>query len=234
MRNKNFLKVSLVILCLVFTFELQAFIAGNESEKAFCCDHSGHPCPPFGSTGKTKLNSFEDISNSSIRELIIQGGGYLYQSSAYIDHFIGWMELAELSDPDYEKMQKLLDSAILNMENARSTYFQLKNLAAVTPYNREVTDFLYIFNYDKFQKSNGLIPAVFSKVVEFLSIGDVAGIYNEFYIYAGQLLDLMYVLKKDMGTGIYSNLSIVWRINQIYTEFRLFGQYTAQIFFNLE
>ena len=119
------------------------------------------------------------------------------------------------------------------MEKARANYWQLKKLAMITPYNQEVIYKLVNFDYDAFQKENLLFQSVFSKVKNFLAAGDVTGVFNEFYLYTGHILDLMYNLKKDIDAGIFPDISTVWRVNQKYSEFKLYGQYTAQVFYSL-
>ncbi|UCH94349.1 MAG: hypothetical protein JSV88_29335 [Candidatus Aminicenantes bacterium] len=228
--------IILLIVFLVFTVNLNALMAGNESEKAYCGDGSGNPCPPDPPETKKGMpgSSNEGYVGPTIRELIIKGGGYILQSSSDINAFFNKIELSELSEPDYNGLQITISAAIFNMEMARDTYYNLKNLASVTPYNQEVIYKLIHFDYDAFQKENGLIPSVFAKVKDFLSIGDVTGVFNEFYLYTGQVLDLMYTLKRDVDAEIFPQLSNVWRVNQKYLEFKLFGQYVAQVFYSIK
>jgi hypothetical protein len=132
------------------------------------------------------------------------------------------------------KLQKTLNAAIFYLEQARVSYSQLKNLAAVTPYNQEVISKLLNFFYESFQQKNDLFPVIFAKVKGFLASGNVTGIYNEFYSYTGEILDLLYLLKKDIDAEIFPDISTAWSVNQKYSEIKLFGQYTAQIFYSLK
>jgi hypothetical protein len=208
---------AILIALLVFTVNLNAFMAGNEGEGA------------YSSSGENSGGSA-----AAIGELIVKGGGFLFQSSADIDTFFNKIELAELSGPDYEALQASLNAAIDHMEKARATYLQLKTLAAVTPYNQEVIYKLINFDYDAFQQENGLFPSVFAGVKDFLSIGNVTGVFNEFHLYTGQILDLLYTLKKEVDAEIFPTLSTVWRVNQQYSEFKLFGQYMSQVFYSIK
>ena len=209
--------ITILIVWLVFTVNLNALMAGNEGEGA------------YGGTGENSGGSA-----AAIGELIVKGGGFLFQSSADIDTFFNKIELAELSGPDYEALQTSLNAAIDHMEKARATYLQLKTLAAVTPYNQEVIYRLINFDYDAFQKENGLFPSVFARVKDFLSMGNVTGVFNEFYLYTGQILDLLYTLKREVDAEIFPTLSTVWRVNQQYSGFKLFGQYAAQVFYRIK
>ena len=211
--------ITLLIAWLGFTVNLNAFLAGNEGEVA------------YGVSGE---NSGGNTAAAAIGELIVKGGGFLFQSSADIDTFFNKIELAELSGPDYEALQTSLNAAIDHMEQARATYLQLKTLAAVTPYNREVIYKLINFDYDAFQQASRLFPSVFARVKDFLSAGNVTGVFNEFYLYTGQILDLLYTLKREVDAEIFPSLSTVWRVNQQYSGFKLFGQYASQVFYSIK
>jgi hypothetical protein len=211
--------ITISIFFLVFTVNINAAIAGNESDSAY----SPPPPPP---------NGVASIRSITLRQLIADGGSHFFKSAVHINYFFSLVESSEISQtgPDYKKLQKTLNAAIYYMEQARVTYSQLKNLAAVTPYNQEIISRLVRFDYDPFQQGNGLFLVIFKKVKGFLGAGDVTGIYNEFYSNTGHILDLLYILKKDIDSEIFPDISNVWSVNHKYAEFKLFGQYVAQIF----
>ncbi len=211
--------ITLIIVFLVFSIGINAAMAGNEGEGT------------YGGSGK---NSGGSAAAAAIGELIVKGGGFLFQSSADINIFFNKIELAELSGPDYEALQTSLNAAIDHMEQARATYLQLKTLAAATPYNQEVIYKLINFDYDAFLQENRLFPSVFARVKGFLSVGNVTGVFNEFHLYTGQILDLLYTIKREVDAEIFPTLSTVWCVNQQYSEFKLFGQYVAQVFYSIK
>jgi hypothetical protein len=211
--------ITILIAWLVFSVNISAALCGNEGEGA------------YGGSGE---NSGGSAAAGAIGNLIVKGGGFLFQSSADINTFFNKIELAELSGPDYEALQTSLNAAIEHMEQARATYLQLKTLAAVTPYNQEVIYKLINFDYDAFQQENGLFPSVFARVKDFLSIGNVTGVFNEFHLYTGQILDLLYTIKREVDAEIFPTLSTVWRVNQQYSGFKLFGQYAARVFYSIK
>ncbi len=223
MKKKSLSIIALLIVFLVFMFSvnLNALMAGNESNSAYL------PPPP-------KPNGTSSIRCITLRQLIADGGRHFFKSAGYIDQFFSLVESSEVTGPDYIGLQKNLNAAIYYLEQARNTYLQLKNLAVVTPYNQEVISKLLNFDYDSFQQESGLFPVIFAKVKGFLAVGDVTGIYNEFYSYTGHILDLLYLLKKDIDAGIFPEISTVWSVNQKYLEFKIFGQYVARIFYRIK
>ena len=222
MKKKSLAIITLLIGCLMFTLSvhLNAAMFGNESDGAYS------PPPP--------LNGVSSIRSIALRQLIADGGSHFFNSAGHINQFFSLVESSEVTGPDYRGLQKNLNAAIYYLEQARTTYLQLKNQAAVTPYNQEVISRLLSFDYDSFQQENGLVPVIFEKVKGFLAVGNVTGIYNEFYAYTGYILDLLYLLKKDINAEIFPDISIAWKVNQKYSEFKFFGQYVAQVFFSIK
>ncbi len=217
---KALLLITISIVLLVFSTNLNAAMAGNESEIAYLS-------PPSTIYGTASIRSI------TLRQLIVDGGSHFFKSAGNINQFFSLVESSELTGPDYKGMQKNLKTAIFYLEQARAIYLQLKNQAAATPYNQEVISKLLNFDYDSFQQEKGLFPVIFEKVKGFLEIGNVTGIYNEFHSYTGEILDLLYLLKKDIDAGIFPDISTVWSVNQKYSEIKLFGQYVAQIFYSI-
>jgi len=215
------LTISLILLA--FTPLLHAFMAGNESCNAFT---SG--CDTGNGDNTNRINSL------SLGRWIAEGGGYFLQSIAGIHLLFSRVELSEVSGTDFQTFQVTINAAIDNMEKAQFAYWQLKNLAAFTPYNQAVISRLIEFDYPGFQIETGLIPSIFVKVQEYLARGDVRGIYNEFYYNTGHILKMLHTLKKDMDAGIFPNLAMLWRLNQRCSEYKLFAQYVAEVFYSLK
>ena len=223
MRKITFPTITLLLIFMLLTLplNLKAFMFGNESDGAYS------PPPPAP-------NGISSIRSITLAQLIADGGSQFFKSAGHIEQFFSLVESSEVTGPDYKGMQKNLNAAIFYLEQAGNTYLQLKNQAAVTPYNQEVISKLLNFDYDSFQQENGFFPVIFAKVKGFLAVGDVTGIYNEFYLYTGDILDLLYLLKKDIDAGIFPDISIAWSINQKYSEIKIFGQYVARVFYSIK
>jgi hypothetical protein len=196
-------------------------MAGNESDGAYS------PPPPLP-------NEVASIRSITLRQLIADGGSHFFKSAGHINQFFSLVESSELIGPDYKGLQKTINGAIFYLEHARATYLQLKNQAALTPYNHEVISKLLNFDYDSFQQEKSLFPVIFEKVKGFLSVGNVTGIYNEFYSNTSEILDLLYILKKDTDSEIFPDISTVWSVNHKYSKFKFFGQYVAQVFYSIK
>lgn len=223
MRRITFPAITLLLVFMLLTFSvhLNAFMFGNESDGAYI------PPPP-------PPNGTDSIRSITLRQLIADGGSHFFKSAGQINQFFSLVESSEVTSPDYKGLQKTINGAIFYLEQARATYLQLKNQAALTPYNQEVISKLLNFDYDSFQQENGIFPVIFEKVKGFLAVGNVTGIYNEFHSYTGYILDLLYLVKKDIDSEIFPDILIVWSVNHKYSEFKFFGQYVAQVFYSIK
>jgi hypothetical protein len=217
--------ISIVIAILGSGMELYAYLSNNKSQCAFDenCDNNTST-----GTSKTTVNYKENLGY-----LIAEGGSRFLFSIANIHHFLGEVEASEIKGIDLNEIKNILDEAITSMEKSQATYAQLKDLADEIPYNNTVIDKLIEFDYTEFQKKSGFLSSIFSDVKAYLSSGDVRGVYKQFYHNIGDLLSDMNNLKTDIESGIAPNLDKIWRLNQKCSEYKLFGQYVAEVFYQI-
>lgn len=199
-------------------------------------------CLSMGMFGVIILNDSESAYNGGgedeqksgsnpIGILVVLGAGHFLESHSEFQVILKNVEMAEMSGLDDDELHGILDKAISSMESAKVTYSDLKNLAAGTPYNLEVIEKLKAFDYDGFQKGKGnLNPIVYQEVKGFLSRGDVTGTYSEMFSNTVDILENLYQLKKSIVKDILSDISMLWQLNQKYSNALFFGQYAAMIF----
>ena len=218
------IRKTIIVLTLfgLLTLSIYAFFAANETDIAFL------PQNPGGDSTISLPKAY-----GSIGYLISKGGGFFLKSHSDMLLFLNLIEISEISDLDFIELQKVLNSAIDNIEKASETYYHLKSLAAVTPYNQEVIDKLRTFDYDTLQSERNLNAVIFEKVKKLLSIGDVRGAYNLFYEDLDYLFEQIRSLKPIVDSEKVPEISELWRINQKYNELQLFGQYLSEVFYAL-
>jgi len=208
----------LIILILCVSTGLFGVVYGNDTDTA------------YGGNGE----SGEKSSNIQIKTLVIVGAGYFLKSHSDFQLFLNKIELSELAGTNYKEFQDILNVAISNMENARDTYFYLKNLADATPYNQVVIDQLNNFNYKVFQEEQNLNREIFAPVSSLLSRGNVTAVYEVLFSNAGEILEDLYTVKQTIDKDIFPELSNVWELNQKYSRAQLFGQYTTMVFYAIK
>lgn len=205
------LKVFLVILVLfVFGMNSAAKIVNNYSEQA------------FGEPGSTEIRLY----------VIEAAGGFLNSHSDFL-LFLNKIEMEEINGIDYAELQQIINNAVAHMENARAKYNDLTQLADITPYHQPVITGLVNFNYTSFQVNKRLNSVIFNEVETYLSGGDVRGLYHRLLADTQSILDQLTVIKSAVDAEVIPENPGLWQVNQAYSETLLFGQYAAEIFYDV-
>jgi len=83
---KSISLITISIIVLAFNVNLNAFIAGNESDGAY----SPSPPPP---------NGVASISSITLRQLIADGGSHFFKSAGHINYCFSLVETSEITGP---------------------------------------------------------------------------------------------------------------------------------------
>ena len=221
-------KTKIIILFITIAFMAtmsSGLVVGNESDGGY--DEDPPPPPVSGETSRSKCTS-------SIRHYVIEGGGYYTKANSYMMLLLNRVEMSELSGLNYSEFHYILYKTILNIEYAELTYGNLCRRAEITPYNQAVIETLKNFDYTGFMEKNGLNPYIFGKVESFLSKGDITGFYKQLHADVNAILNRLYKLRETLYAGDFPDISLLWRLNQDFSKSILFGQYVAQVFFEIK
>ena len=177
--------------------------------------------------------AFEEPGSTGIRQYVIEAAGDFLNSQSNFLLFLNKIEMEELNGIDYAELQQVINNAVVHMENARTKYNDLTQLADSTPYDQPTITQLMNFNYTSFQESKGLNSVIFNKGKTYLSCGDVRGLYHQLLADTQSILDQLTVIKSVVDAGVIPENSGLWQVNQSYCETLLFGQYAAEIFYDV-
>ena len=169
-------------------------------------------------------------STDRINQYTAEGAGYFLDSYSYTLQFMRKVELAGQLELNYPELDQLLDSALMNMEQARAAYKLLKETADQTPYNPGVIEALKSFNYDLYGETNGLNKEIFTGVKSYLSKGQVREIYGKLMADMETMIHLLQAVKKNIDNKLFPPVVTVRQLNQTYSTSLLFGQYVAGVF----
>lgn len=215
MMKQFHLKIIIALLALVIlSTSVFPLIYGNESDGG------------FGDDGRKTA--------TTIRLHVIQGAGYFLDAYSDTLKFLERIELAELNGIDYPALQLLVNNALTNMQQAQQTYTDLTTEADVTPYNSIVIAKLEQFDFDTFQETNQLDPAIFKDVEFYLKKGDIRGVYHRFLSDSGQMVDTLTQVKQAVDAQTIPIESLLWELNQSASRSLMFGQYVARVFYEIK
>lgn len=216
--NKAMLTILTLVWAITFaTTNLFPIFMGN------------HSCRAYDDCDLESVNR----NGTNLGQLIVQGGSYFLTSKSQMLKFLNRIEMAELTGVDYTELQRIIDLAIENMENARDVYQNIISIAKETPYNRGVLKKLRRFDYRAYQETHRLNRVIFSKVKRFLKRGNVTGAYIQIKSGMDGILENLYVIKASVDARVFPDISLLWRTNQAYAFSGLFGMHMAEVFMNL-
>jgi hypothetical protein len=165
---------------------------------------------------------------------IVKGAGYFLKGYSDILMFLNKIEESELDGTDYNELLEIINRAIGNMRQAKKVYGKLTSIANDTPYNPVIIDRLLMFDYECFQKENGLNRDIFANVRKYLGNGDVRGIYAMLFANTAKILNELIVLKMTVEREKFPIVHNLWRLNQRCSEVALFGNYVSEILKNVK
>ncbi len=68
---------------------------------------------------------------------------------------------------------------------------------------------------------------------KFLGKGDVRGFFGRLLSDTDEILIKLYSIKVMVEADVFPDLSTLWRVNQDYAETILFGQFAAEVFYEV-
>lgn len=163
----------------------------------------------------------------SLDQLIIQAGGNFLQANSDFQSVLKKIELSESCLIDS------LNNTIQNISNANTLYFEIWTISLSLDYDPIVIEKLSQFDYYGYKLENNLNPSIFQKVESFLSKGHIRELFQQAYIDSCKIMEKLKQIKSALKSGKEIDISNYWRLNQLYLEFALFGQYTSEVFLRI-
>jgi hypothetical protein len=203
----------ILVLTLFVSMTLFGLVVGNHGDSGYNGSGDGY-----------------NAIDNPLKTLIITGAGHFIQSHALFQQFLNKIELAELYGINYDELRGIINDTLANIENARTTYYDLLKLASVTPYNESFIAALESFDYDGFTEKNHFNAIIFSKLATLLKNGNLTGVYQEIYQKTGEISRLLHIVKASVDKDIFPEIPVLWEINQVYFDSYFFGQYAAMVF----
>ncbi len=169
-------------------------------------------------------------SQVSMKILVIEGAGYLFQAHAKFQTLLNMLELQDIKAINYIELNRLVKGSLISIINSRITIEELIKVAEVTPYNLEVIDQLNRFDYEAFLNEYRLNPFIFGIVQDYLVKGEITGTYKYFYGNLKNIEQLLLTVQSSISKNMMPEFETFWRLNELCAEETLFGSYIARVF----
>jgi len=203
--------IKIMIVAMVFvtlSSYIYGFIVFNGGGSGFCTDCEGN-------------------KNNNLNQSIILAGGQFLQSNSDYQLVLKRIELSETGLIDS------IDQTIKSMANTNALYFEIWETSKSLEYDSIVIEKLSKFDYIGYQKENNLNPLIFQRVEGFLRQGHVRELFQQAFIDSSKILETLKAIRVNLESGEKVDISRYWRVNQLYLDFALFGQYASEVFVNL-
>jgi hypothetical protein len=214
-QEKKMKSIKTIVITTIFlslSINMYGLLVSNQGCKAFPnqCDGGGNGL---------------SIQTVSLGQLIIEAGGQFLQSNSDYQIVLKKIELSETG------LKSALDQTIQSMTAANAKYFEIWVNSLSLEYDPFALERLYNFDYTGYQIENNLNPTIFQQVEYFLKPGHVKEVFKKHFDDSSEILEKL----KDIKTNLENrkvDISKYWRLNQLYLEFALFGQFTSEVFVN--
>ncbi len=222
MRLKNFIgAVFTVVLVFVLVSPGFSMMIGNTSGIS------------FSEEGTDSSAIARTSSSSGIEDLVIKSATHFLQGKAHVNLLASRLEAADHDGVCFYEYQTIIDDALDNMKTARYYYQSLVNKANNTPYNQNVIDQLKNCDYESLSKEWGVNESSFNQIKNYLEAGDVRGAYVQLYTYTDNIVKMLETIQNDVYCWNFPETANIWNLNQECAQMLLFGQYMAQIFYQV-
>ena len=211
----------MLLLCVHFNASAEIFTNWGECQFEPGCD----------TDGGESLGVYFTADSRTIGVYIVWGAGHILNAQSGVATYLNRVEMASLYGTNVYDQREILYRVIMDMERAKSIYEAINELAAVTPYKKSSIEKLQAFDYEAFCEKEGLNPYIFDRVKEYLCKGDVRGVFARVLKDAEVILDQLYYLKEILEVDKSPGIKTAWKLNQSFTDFIIFGQYAAQVFY---
>jgi len=211
-------KITILILSVLFFIpNLYGYFSNNRSCSAFMnqCEGEGDKSPVLG-------------------QLIIEGASFFLQSNSDYQLFLKKIELSDIYGLNHVELQNIIDKVIENIEFTNLKYYEIWQTSKILDYDPTVLEKLSQFDYFSYQVNNNLNTSIFQQVTSLLKSGDIRCVYEKFYMETGEILNGLNLIKISIESNTIPEIAKCWRLNQLYLELALFGQYVSEVFFAIE
>ncbi|MCP5051104.1 MAG: hypothetical protein GY940_28325, partial [bacterium] len=161
---------------------------------------------------------------------ILQGNRFYLGASRDVNILLGMVELQDFNGISLDELKTVTDRALNNMNRALGTYSQLVKKAEATPYNNAVNHQLKNLDYERFRMEKKMNRPVFRKLEEYLSKGDITGVFKRTLSVYIEIEALLFRVKAELEGNNLPALRDLWKLNESFAESSMFGSYVDRIF----
>ena len=224
-RNKMTKKILMAMVVVFLSMPIYGVVSGN-----WGCG----PLIPDGCQNRSNITGLSSVkSGYTIGQIIAEGTYYYTLANSKYQELLSKIEISELRGYDFLELKTIVDVAIKNMYMAKHFYKEAFDMASQCECDEKYLLKLREFDYDTFQQKNNLIPSVLEKTRDYLSTGNIKGVFEVFAVDSLNIHNLLITIKSHIDIERIPEYHLIWECNQRFFITHLFGQYVSMVFYNL-
>lgn len=189
----------------LFIFQASAFVTVNDLDCAF-----------KDSTEKAILTTE-----------VVTGSLHFLKAKSNIDMLLYEYEKSALQSFNTAVSFDYLEKGIAELEASRKSYNEALLIGTRLGYSQAKSELFQSFNYDDLIQLSNYNQLIATKVKNYLSKGDILGLYKKNIENLDEILDTLYAINDRMKSGKKPEITLIWRVFQQYSEAALFGNYAT-------
>jgi hypothetical protein len=176
---------------------------------------------------------FDSGEVRTMEELTIEGTADFLQSNADVFMLLSEVEVGYSGNFQFIRGIQLTEAAISKLERSRQKYLELIGKAESSAYVPEMIKVLKKFNYRELVESNKLNRQIMATVEDYLTKGEVVGLYRRHIESIDTILEKLYSVRTQLREGNIPVIKIFWSLLHEYSDALLVGNYATMVFVNL-
>lgn len=164
---------------------------------------------------------------------VVNGAESFFKSNSAFQMFLSEMEKTEKSEPNFQAMKSWVNLAIDHIKDANNSYSTALGISKNYPYDTNKLEALKTFNFTDFENAYELNSQIFSQVKAILVTGNIKAIFERCKNNTNQILSELSIMKTVIDSNTLPTTELSWKINQLYFDMEMFGQYVSMVIKNL-
>ncbi len=199
-----------LILVFVVPFNLSGVISGND----LVCSFNEHP------------------DKSQIEENVISGCTFFLRAKSAF--YLLLMEYEKTCNrpnlaSDIQLMNEHLEATIASLEVSIDFYIRARDLGQRIGLNQNKLGWFKAYNYNMLVENQKLKPEMSMKVMQYLSKGDILGIYNQNIVNLSDLMVDLTTVRLKLTKNMRPDVTAMWRMLEKFSDAVMFGNYSTRM-----
>lgn len=164
---------------------------------------------------------------------IVSGASAFLQAYSQYIMLLNESEKGSIFNFNYTNAQQIIGVCKANLVISREKFNQVVYLVGEIKFEQDALNKMIEFDYDDLARRRNLHIDVLHKVSDFLSKGDIKGLYAQMVLYLDAMIEASSSLESAVKSSMNLDLESLRALYQKFSDFMLFGYYSSLVFYEV-